>query len=91
MHINLTPDDPPRLPSIRDFHELLHQHLPPPLILKVTPIPELERRLDEIVLEHPHLREEAPLVLVGERRRRDRLSGQMKVTVNQVYPLQQHA
>lgn len=95
MHVNHTPDDtlddPPRKPCIRDFHELLHQHLPPALILKVTPILELERRLDEIVLEHPHLREEAPLVLVGESRRRDRLSGQLKVTVNQRYPLQLHA
>ncbi|MGI4873399.1 MAG: hypothetical protein ACRYFX_19750 [Janthinobacterium lividum] len=79
MRLNQAPDPPPALPNIRDLHELLHQHLPPPLILKLTPLPELERRLEEITAEHPRFREEAPLVLAGEQQRRQRLSGTLRL------------
>ena len=69
MHLNLTPDPPPappRLPCIRDLADLLRDHLPP-LLVKLTPLKELRRRCAEIVAEHPRFREEAPLVLDGER------------------------
>ncbi|MVN77720.1 hypothetical protein GO988_15410 [Hymenobacter sp. HMF4947] len=79
MHLNTTPDLPLAKPCIRDLHELLHQHLSPQLVM-LTPLPELERRLHEIAAQHPRFREEAPLVLSGEARRRHRYSGGLGVT-----------
>ena len=74
MHLNTTPASPPAKPCIRDMHELLRDHLPAPLV-KLTPLKQLRRRLQEITAEHPRFREEAPLVLLGEERRRQRLAG----------------
>ena len=50
----------------------------------LVPLPELERRAHEIDATHPHYREETPLVVAWERRRRQHLSGQLHVSVNQV-------
>ena len=80
MQVNTTPDDPLRLPCIRDMAELLRDHLPPPAVIKVTPLPELARRCHEIAAEHLRFREEAPLVLAGEMRRRHRYSGELAVS-----------
>ena len=81
MHLNTTPPEPPKLPCIRDLHELVHQHLTPQLVMLV-PLKELRRRLHEIATEHPRFREETPLVLAGETRRRRRLSGELTVLVS---------
>ena len=78
MHLNLTPGPPPAKPCIRDLHELLHVHLTPQLVM-LTPLEELARRLHEIAAQHPRFREEAPLVLSGETRRRHRFSGALVV------------
>ena len=78
MHLNLTPDPPPQKPCIRDLHELLHLHLTPQLVM-LAPLEELSRRLHELAAQHPRFREEAPLVLVGEERRRQRFSGGLVV------------
>lgn len=88
MHVNTEPDDPPRLPCIRDYAELVNVHLPPATVIKALPYTELERRCDEIVVEHPHLREEVPVVLASETTRRQRLqhlrTGSMVVLKTQV-------
>jgi len=76
MHLNRTPDAPPRKPCVRDLHELLRDHLPP-LLIKLTALPELARRCEEIAAEHPRFREETPLVLAGEAQRRLRFSGEL--------------
>jgi hypothetical protein len=44
-------------------------------LLMLSPLEELARRLHEVVAQHPRFREEAPLVLAGEQRRRHRFSG----------------
>jgi hypothetical protein len=82
MRLNTTPDPPPAKPCLRDLHELLRDHLPPAPVIKVTPLPELTRRCHEIVAEHPRFREEAPLVLAGEIRRRHRFSGALAVSAS---------
>jgi hypothetical protein len=88
MHLNTDPDEPPGKPCIRDFAELVNVHLPPANVIKALPLTDLERRCDEIVVEHPHLREEVPLVLAGETRRRKNLqhlrAGAMTVRKTQV-------
>jgi hypothetical protein len=78
MHLNTTPDPPPAKPCIRDLHELLHVVLTPQLVM-LSPLEELARRLHEIAAQHPRFREEAPLVLAGEQRRRHRYSGALSV------------
>ena len=80
MHLNATLDPPPPKPCIRDLAELLRDHLPP-LLVKLTPLKELRRRCHEIAAEHPRFREEVPLVLVGEERRRQKLSGVLVAVV----------
>jgi hypothetical protein len=79
MHLNTTPDPPPAKPCIRDMHELVHVVLTEPLLM-LAPLPELARRLHEVVAEQPRFREEAPLVLAGEVRRRRRYGGELAVS-----------
>lgn len=90
MHLNTTPDEPPRLPCIRDMHELLRDHLPAPLV-KLAPLPELARRCREIAAEHPRFREEVPLVLSIEERRREHFSGTLELVTTHPYARQRHA
>ncbi|HEX8506519.1 MAG TPA: hypothetical protein VF630_14225 [Hymenobacter sp.] len=74
MHLNTTPlaePAPLKKPCIRDMHELVTKHLPETLV-KLTSFDELRRRCTEIDAEHPHLREETPVVLQNEARRRAR-------------------
>jgi hypothetical protein len=78
MHLNTTPNDPPRLPCWRDMHELVHVVLTPQLVM-LSPLEELARRLHEIAAQHPRFREEVPLVLAGEQHRRHRFSGVLTV------------
>jgi hypothetical protein len=78
MHLNTTPNPPPAKPCIRDMHELVHVVLTEPLLM-LSPLEELARRLHEIAAQHPRFREEAPLVLAGEQRRRHRYSGALTV------------
>ena len=78
MKVNLTPDPPPAKPCIRDMHELVHVVLTPQLLM-LSPLPELARRLHEVVAQQPRFREEAPLVLAGEEHRRRRYSGTLTV------------
>lgn len=81
MYLNTDPVPAPRKPCLRDLAVLTATLLPANLIMLV-PLPELERRAQEINATHPHFQEETPLVVAWERRRRQRLSGQLEVTVN---------
>ena len=78
MHLNLTPDPPPAKPCMRDMHELVHKVLTEPLLM-LAPLPELARRLHEVVAQQPRFREEAPLVLAGEEYRRRHYSGALNL------------
>ena len=81
MRVNHDPAPPARKPCLRDLHRLTTRLLPPALVALV-PLEELARRTREIDATHPQYQEETPLVLAWETSRRQRLSGQMVVTVN---------
>jgi hypothetical protein len=73
MFLNTTPPEPARKPCIRDYAELTSTLLTPALVALV-PLSELERRCEEINLTHPRFKEETPLVLAFEQKRRNQLS-----------------
>jgi hypothetical protein len=82
MHLNTDPAAPaPRLrkPCLRDLATLLRDHLPP-LLLKLVPMSELERRAQELRRTNPEFEEELPLVLSGEARRRAIAAGELAVS-----------
>lgn len=91
MHLNKSPAEPPGMPCIRDYSELISDKgLLPELLVKLTPLPELERRCEEIAAEHPRFREEVPLVLAGEKHRRRRFRS-LQIISHPLVPRQQHA
>jgi len=81
MHLNTDPIEPERKPCWRDMHRLTTTLLVPPLV-QLVPLKELRRRIREINATHPQYREETPLVLAYEVRRRARLSGQLSYDTN---------
>jgi hypothetical protein len=81
MRVNHDPAPPARKPCLRDLHRLTTTLLPPALVM-LTPLAELERRAQEINATHPQYQEETPLVVQWERQRRQRLSGQLEVTIS---------
>ncbi|GAB2954599.1 hypothetical protein GCM10027048_20080 [Hymenobacter coalescens] len=78
MHLNTDPQEPARRPCLRDLATLTATLLPPALVM-LTPLAELERRCREINVTHPHYREETPLVLTYEQRRRGQFSAAPQV------------
>jgi hypothetical protein len=74
MHVNTDPAPPPQKPNWRDYQELTTTLLPDSLVMLV-PLPELERRAHEINVTHPHLREETPVRVALEVKRRRQLQG----------------
>ncbi|MBO3270783.1 hypothetical protein [Hymenobacter defluvii] len=82
MHLNTDPQAPAKRPCLRDLATLTATLLPPALVM-LAPLPELERRCREIDTTHPQYREETPLVLAYEHRRRGQLSGQLRVAHRQ--------
>lgn len=78
MYLNTDPTPPARLPCLRDLAQLTATLLPPALVMLV-PLDELARRAQEINATHPQYREETPLVVAWEARRRQRLSGALAV------------
>ncbi|UOQ96646.1 hypothetical protein MUN81_15525 [Hymenobacter sp. 5317J-9] len=80
MHLNTAPLEPKRKPCIRDLATLTATLLPPALV-QLTSLKQLRRRVREINATHPHYQEETPLVLAWEEQRRQRLSGELAVTV----------
>lgn len=81
MHLNTDPIPPLRKPCLRDLAQLTTTLLPAALVM-LAPLPELERRIQEINATHPQYQEETPLVLRYERKRRQKLSGELVVSVN---------
>jgi hypothetical protein len=85
MHLNTAPPAPARLPNMLELAQLTSPTgLLPATLVPLLPLQELKRRAHEINATHPQYREETPLVLAWEQRRRERLSGQLEVSVNQV-------
>jgi hypothetical protein len=80
MRLNTEPVEPPRKPCIRDYAELKATLLPDSLVMLV-PIDELERRANEINATQPRFREETPIVVATERKRRSLLSGLLQLSV----------
>ena len=78
MHLNTDPVAPRRKPCLRDLARLTETLLRPDAVM-LAPLPELERRLAEIDASHPQYREETPLVLAYERKRRGQFAGQLLV------------
>jgi hypothetical protein len=81
MYLNtdpLAPAPAPRKPCARDMSELL-QHFLPEWLTKFLPMPELERRAQELANTHPRFVEELPLALQMEQHRRLVASGQLHV------------
>ena len=74
MHLNTDPLAPAKLPCIRDYHELATIHMPDQLI-RLVPLEELERFGQELVADQPRFREEVPVRIAGEARRRARYRG----------------
>lgn len=56
-------------PCIRDYAELVTKEVPEAYAM-LAPLPELERRLTEVVRVKPRFQEEAPLYLRIEKQRR---------------------
>lgn len=81
MRVNHDPAPPARKPCLRDYKELTTTPtLLPDALVMLVPLPELERRAQEIDITHPHLREETPIRVALERQRRQRLSGALAVS-----------
>ena len=84
-HLNTTPVAPPRLPNLLELAQLTSPTgLLPATLVPLLPLKELRRRAHEINATHPQYREERPLVLAWEQQRRQRLRGELEVSVNQV-------
>lgn len=85
MHLNTDPAIPARLPSILDYSELISPSgLLPETLVKLVPLDELERRCEEINTTHPQYREETPLVLAGEQKRRRFMSQGLRVSTSRI-------
>ena len=84
MHLNTTPPAPARKPNILELAQLTATLLPAALV-QLVPLKQLKRRIREINATHPQYREETPLVLAYETKRRRRLAPGLRVSVN---PLQ---
>jgi len=59
--------------NLTELYEVRRDHLPC-VVVKLTPLPELERRAAELTRELPHYSEEAAFVVHNERYRRQRLA-----------------
>ena len=59
--------------NLVELREVRRDHLPC-CVVKLTPLPELERRAAELTRELPHYSEEAAFVVHNERYRRTRLA-----------------
>ena len=92
MHLNTTPDPPPRKPCIRDMAQLTSPTgLLPKALVQLASVKQLKRRIREINATHPQYQEETPLVLAWETQRRQRLRGGLRVTATHAHPRQRHA
>jgi hypothetical protein len=85
MYLNTSPAAPQGKPNILEYAQLKATLLPDSLVMLV-PLEELDRRASEIDATHPQFREETPVVVAIERKRRARLRGllQLSVTNSQV-------
>jgi hypothetical protein len=84
MHRNDTPASPLGKPCLRDLAQLTSPTglLPAALVPLMSP-KQLKRRAHEIEVTHPQYREELPVLLAYEAKRRRQLSGVMQVSATQ--------
>lgn len=69
-------------PCWRDMAQLTKSDgLLPANVVPLLSLKQLKRSIREINLTHPRYQEETPLVLAHEVKRRERLSGKLKVSV----------
>ncbi|TGE22796.1 hypothetical protein [Hymenobacter metallicola] len=61
-------------PCIRDYSELVTKIVPEP-VAQLVPLPELRRRLSEVVRKDKRYAEEAPIYLQNETNRRAAFDG----------------
>jgi hypothetical protein len=59
--------------NLTELREVRRDHLPC-CVVKLTPLPELERRVAELTRELPQYSEEAAFVVYSEKHRRQRLA-----------------
>lgn len=83
MHLNTTPAAPLGKPCLRDMAQLTSPTgLLPATIVPLLPLKQLRRRAQEIEATHPQYREELPVLLAYEAKRRGRFET-LQVSVNQ--------
>ena len=81
MHLNVSPPEPMRKPCWRDLACLTSPTgLLPAAVVPLLPLKQLKRRIREINCTHPQYREETPVVLAHETRRRRQLNGELRVS-----------
>ena len=85
MHLNATPPAPARKPCLRDLAQLTSPTgLLPAAVVPLLPLKQLKRRAAEIAATHPQYREELPLVLAYEAKRRRRFTSGLVLSVSQI-------
>jgi hypothetical protein len=80
MHLNTATSAPAQKPNWLDYRDLTSTLLPDALVA-LAPLPELKRRIAEINIMYPRFREETPLVLAYELKRRSMVSRWMQQPV----------
>lgn len=74
MYINTSPSLDREPVNLRELQEV-HEHHLPPVLVRLVPLAELQRRAHELSIEQPRLRQEARYVWREEVGRRLRLAG----------------
>lgn len=83
MYLNTSPASPLGKPCLRDMAQLTSPTgLLPATIVPLLPLKQLRRRAQEIEATHPQYREELPVLLAYEAKRRGRF-GKLQVSVTQ--------
>lgn len=83
MHLNTTPAPALGKPCLRDMAQLTSPTgLLPATLVPLLPFKQLKRRAQEIEVTHPQYREELPVLLAYEAKRRGRF-GKLQVSVSQ--------
>lgn len=84
MHLNNDPQAKLGKPCLRDMATLVSPTgLLPAALVPLMSDERLSSRANEIGVTHPQYREELPVLVAYEMKRRRRLSGELEVAVNQ--------
>lgn len=84
MQVDHSPSQPLGKPCLRDMATLVSPTgLLPAALVPLMSDERLSSRANEIGVTHPQYREELPVLVAYEMKRRRRLSGELEVAVNQ--------